>query len=535
MKPTKLTNIAGIPFYIDEDAYEKLNSYLGDINKYFAHLEEKQEIIDDIENRIAENLNELITDSKKIIELEDITKIIETMGTTSDFEIEKNVDEEKKEESTITSDESKKLFRNTDDQIIAGVCSGIAAYLNIDPFIVRLVFFGFALTGGASLIIYIVLWIYMPEAKTLTEKMQMKGNAVTLSNIEKTVKKNLKELSSGNSKRSKIGSVIYKTFNAIFEIIRRFKPLIFGFFGFITSAIGTFLLLILSITAFSTLLLTDSRYVDPVFSYLPRSFLGYSTVVFSYLAVAIPLFFIILIGASLIKGKFILNQLFSFSLLGVWFISAVLGSTLVVKFYPELKEAYEKNMETRDVEVANFNKITAKNGIELDILYGEEYSLSIKGDTRSLDNMEFDVKNNELTLKRKDLFRICLFCNGQVEVTLTTPELKELTLENASSADVRNFDKIDSLDLTLKNASELDINGFVHNLNADIENASSLDALDLVIQIANIEVENASDVDLNVIQYLNAEVKNASSLRYLGTPDIDDDKDGSSTIERMND
>src|SRR5690606_32751286 len=96
----------------------------------------------------------------------------------------------------------KKLFRNPDDRVIGGVSSGLAAYFDIDVLWVRLAFVGLVFAGGSGFVIYLILWIITPVAKSITERIEMKGGAITLSNIESTIQENLhsdlqKEESSG--------------------------------------------------------------------------------------------------------------------------------------------------------------------------------------------------------------------------------------------------------------------------------------------------------------------------------------------------
>ena len=156
MKKTFNINISGIIFHIDEDAYEKLSLYLKRLKQHFDKTDSGKDIIGDIENRIAELLQEKLSDKKQVITLADIDEVITLMGEPYEFSEE--------EETSSNSQQSyqktygKRLFRDTDTRIIGGVCSGIAAYFNIDPLWVRL---GFVLAAfsGFGFLIYLILWI----------------------------------------------------------------------------------------------------------------------------------------------------------------------------------------------------------------------------------------------------------------------------------------------------------------------------------------------------------------------------------------
>lgn len=184
MKKTISINLGGRVFQIDEDAYEILKNYLENLERHFSLTEEKQEIISDIESRIAEDFYNAKTNM--IVSESMIKNIIERLGSVSDI-----TGQETKNSSFESGTDTplpKRFFRNTDDAILGGVASGIAAYFGIDPLIPRILFVIFAITGGFSILIYIILWILMPEAKTPEEKAQMSGKAFTLKDIENLVK-----------------------------------------------------------------------------------------------------------------------------------------------------------------------------------------------------------------------------------------------------------------------------------------------------------------------------------------------------------
>lgn len=180
MKKTININLGNHVFQIDEDAYEILKSYLENLEQHFSGTEEKQEIISDIESRIAEDFSN--QSSGTIVNESMVKNIIARMGSVSD--IAENESKNSSKDFGNSTEMPKRFFRNTDDAILGGVASGIAAYFGVDPLIPRVLFIIFALTGGFSVLIYIILWVIMPEAKTAEEKAQMHGKAFTLKDIE---------------------------------------------------------------------------------------------------------------------------------------------------------------------------------------------------------------------------------------------------------------------------------------------------------------------------------------------------------------
>src|SRR4051812_22742992 len=156
-------NISGIIFHIEEDAFEKLNNYLNTIKGYFSKTDDGSEIMSDIQARIAELLQGKISTVKQVVLMVDVDSVIEIMGKPEEFIEDANEAPQTEDTEPI----KKRLFRDPDRKIIAGVCSGIAAYFDVDVIWIRLVMFLLFFFGGVSLWIYIILWIVIPQAKTI--------------------------------------------------------------------------------------------------------------------------------------------------------------------------------------------------------------------------------------------------------------------------------------------------------------------------------------------------------------------------------
>lgn len=190
MKKTYTINISGSVFHIEDDAYEKLNEYLSTLKKHFGNDSEGQEIYTDIEARVAEIFNSKKTFDKEVITSEWVDELIETMGVPEEIE------GEDENENYSAGKNNKKLYRDPDHKVIGGVCGGLAAYFNMDPVIMRLIFVFLFLINGLGLLVYIILWIAVPEAKTTAQRLEMRGKAVTVDNIEKWIKKEYQDIES---------------------------------------------------------------------------------------------------------------------------------------------------------------------------------------------------------------------------------------------------------------------------------------------------------------------------------------------------
>ena len=196
MKKTLTINISGIIFHIDEDAYDKLNAYLDTLKRHFYNTQGKDEIISDIEGRIAELLSERISDSNQVISIDDVSEVIALMGEPWEFEAE-GTDAGEEEKETLQDEDirgPKRLYRDADRKVVGGVAAGVAAYRNIDGLWVRLASVVFTIFWLSGALVYIILWIAMPEARTTAEKLQMRGEKVNISNIEKSIKEEVTHL-----------------------------------------------------------------------------------------------------------------------------------------------------------------------------------------------------------------------------------------------------------------------------------------------------------------------------------------------------
>ncbi len=186
MKKTLTINLAGLVFHIDEDAYNKLKEYLENIESHISDENESREIIRDVEARIAEILTNKKKDNRQVVTLSDIDGIITVMGQPNDFAGDK--EEEEKASHTFTQRNYRRMYRDPDHRIIGGVCSGLGAYWSIDPSLIRIVFIVLAIVGMAGILIYLILWIVLPEARTVAQKLEMRGEPVNVSSIRDFIK-----------------------------------------------------------------------------------------------------------------------------------------------------------------------------------------------------------------------------------------------------------------------------------------------------------------------------------------------------------
>lgn len=194
-------NLSGIIFHIEEDAYDKLNKYLATIRSYFKDSEGRDEIMSDIEARVAEMLQEKVSNTKQAILMMDVESVIALMGKPEDFAGDSEQQQQQSRETVNDNTFSngtrrRRIFRDPDDKKLGGVCSGIANYFDFDPIWLRLAFVVCFFAYGSGFLLYIILWIIIPEAKTTAEKLEMRGEKVDINNISKAVNEEFEEFKS---------------------------------------------------------------------------------------------------------------------------------------------------------------------------------------------------------------------------------------------------------------------------------------------------------------------------------------------------
>jgi phage shock protein PspC (stress-responsive transcriptional regulator) len=345
MNKTVTINISGIIFHIEEDAYDSLSKYLATIKGYFSNTDGGNEILVDIEARIAELLQEKINTSKQVILMMDVEYVKGVMGKPEDFGADNSHDDNKSEtESAFREEKAKRrLFRDPEERLIGGVCSGLANYFNIDTVWVRLAMFLLIFFGGISLWVYVVLWIIIPLAKTTADRFAMRGESANVNNIIKSFKEEAedvkarvnkygREFRSGdyaNSVRSNAGVVL----NAFFNIVGR----LIGLFIFL---IGAVLLFAYLTSLFGISVANSNTDIAKWKSVIFESSSDYAMGVVAFIIVAgIPVFMMIYGGIKLLFRIRYSNRWLNMSLGILWTLGLILGFYITVSTVKQFNES----------------------------------------------------------------------------------------------------------------------------------------------------------------------------------------------------
>ncbi|MFD0799407.1 PspC domain-containing protein [Maribacter chungangensis] len=336
MNKTVNINLANTLFHIDENAYNKMRRYLESVKRSFANTPGSDEILADIEARIAELFNEKLDNERQVVTEKEVDAVIAIMGQPEDYMVDEDIfeDEPKATRTATTSKKSKKLYRDTERKYVAGVSSGLAHYIGIDPVWVRIlwVLLTVGSTGG-FILIYGLLWILIPEASTTAQKLDMRGEAVNISNIERKVKEGFEDVADRvkSVDYEKVGDTVKKGGKTFFDtlgdiILFCFK--IFGkFIGILLILIGGSTLIGLFFGLLSVGIL-DMVHVPGIdfYNLVNSSNLPiWAVSLLAFFAVGIPFFFLLYLGLKILVGNLkSIGSIAKFSLLGLWLLSIIL-------------------------------------------------------------------------------------------------------------------------------------------------------------------------------------------------------------------
>jgi phage shock protein PspC (stress-responsive transcriptional regulator) len=543
---------------MDEDAYQLLDNYLKNLRLHFRKEEGASEIIADFEARIEELFSERIRLGYEVISIEQVEEVIARVGKPTDFS-DANEDADAQEHSSGAQPEEKAVnrksfFRNPDDKMLGGICSGIAAYFGWNAIWVRIIMcFVLFASHGILLAIYIVCWVVIPEARTATEKLEMQGKPITVENIGKTVAADA-EKPIREEKRGCLQSML----DLLVGLIKIF---LIGI-GFLIGLPLIFALIIAIIVLFSVVFGVGGG----LLGILPFSLVNDSSLLMANHPILAAITFIFLLGIPLValiytliaylaKWRPVNSALKCFWLI-VWVIALVLflcsgfriNSHSFFNFpweegwyFDSTKRIIEGNgilseqthFITEPIDYIETENLTAFLLIEQ--TDAEQSSLVISGDENLIEKIEYRIKNNRLHLS-SGMYR--LKTNNNVEIRFLTPQLKGIETESFAKVSMPKAfraDKFevkmdgagkfraDSLDITyLKVASDgigsVVVAGKARNTRLQLDGVGSIDALELVSDSVFAQVNGVGSIKCNPVDYLKGSVNGIGKLHYKEEP-----------------
>lgn len=386
MNKTVIININGIIFHIEEDAYDKLSKYLNTIKGYFKDSDGRDEIMNDIEARIAELLQEKVNTIKQVVILNDVDEVIAKMGKPEEYATEgetNSASNQPTSEAFATYNSGykrRRVFRDPDDKVLGGVCSGIANHFDIDPLYLRGAFAILFFVFGSGFLLYILLWIIIPKAQTTAEKLEMRGEPINVDNIKRSVEEELNDVknrmsnlgSKANSteNRARVSSATDKVisflgmiFGSVFKFALKFFSVIFLIMGVVFLA-----MLVSSLMGFSNLIhnhVNDSPIAYSINDFL-IAFLGSPTLVDAatfglLLFVGIPLIMLIYSCIKILFNIRNRNRVVRISAFSLWVVGLLLLIFVGIQIGDDFKQEanYKENyvLSTPTSQVLYLNAI----------------------------------------------------------------------------------------------------------------------------------------------------------------------------------
>lgn len=414
-------NLAGFFFHIDEQAYQKLETYLHAVKRSLQGDPSRDEIMADIEGRIAELFMERRVSENQVVLSSHVDEVIAIMGQPEDYTLDEEAEPAAAYQSTYSSHTPKSLYRDPDNKYISGVSSGLAHYFNVDPVWIRvlnvLLLF---ITGGSWIFIYLVLWIAMPEARTTSQKLNMHGKRANIDNIKTRVSETMDSVVDGmknadydamGKKAAAAGSGLA---NTISSIVQTLLTIIVKFIGGLLVLVGATTLIALVIGLFTVGGL--DLFGFDLNGFIERGNLtGIPVWLVSLgvlLAIGIPYFALLILGMKLLIPSFSkLGRVTKLSLLALWILSLILLTIAGVNVAQNkvqrtsVTEKVELNLAPTDtlyVRMMDRNSRSLGAVEEYDYQYDYKYeydqddtntnSMIVLGNDTDLDDLDIYVK-----------------------------------------------------------------------------------------------------------------------------------------------
>ncbi len=382
MNKTVNINLGGMFFHIDEDAYLKLTRYFDAIKRSLNNSSGQDEIIKDIEMRVSELLSEKQQTEKHVVGLPDVDAVIAVMGQPEDYIIED--DYEPNQQNNYSKTKGKKLYRDTEKGMIGGVATGLGHYFGIDAVWLKVMFLIFVFAGfGTGIIAYIVLWAVTPAAITTSEKLEMDGEPVTISNIERKVREEIDNLSAKfkNADYDKMGDQVKygaeRFGTSLGDVIIRIFKIFAKLLGIllVITGISTLISLFVGVFTLGTNIFVEfpwQRFVEA------GNFTDYPIWSFGLLmlfAVGIPFFFLTILGFKLISpNSKTIGNIVKYTLLAVWIIAVALLISIGIK------QATEVSFENKSAKKEVLN-VLPTDTLFVKFKYNDYYSKDISHNT----------------------------------------------------------------------------------------------------------------------------------------------------------
>ncbi len=546
MKQTVNINLNGIVFHIDDDACNILQEYLHEIEHYLGNNEDTADVLQDIEARIGELFTVMLQQKGvQVVNEAMVRQVMEQLGSPEAFADEDSDGEAPSQSSgqRIRNErqrtKDRRLYRDEEDELLGGVCSGLGAYFGIDAVWFRLLFVLAMILYGGGFFLYILLWIIVPAAKTAAQRLEMRGIEPSVSNIEQEVKRTKEEEPSNKGCIRSGLSVLLKGFIGICLLFTvpalLFVIFIIGvvLFALVSALFGTIPTMVTSFPFFTEIASTGEAGWILIF------------LLFSLSIILIPIIMLIhWLITHFRKHEFVSKRFWWIT--GLLWLTSLLG-TGVMTIYAAQHHFNALSIATDEIwdddyedyaPITHFNELDAFHSIVVaghaDINLTQNPVQTVTMQTHRPDLYKVEVVDSVLFIECKD-GRI----SHDVDFSISIPEIRSITSSGACSIESRGMLNVAKLyiqasgaadidlyvnaqEVTLQSsgASEADFKGTTDHLFINLSGAGEVDAYGLHARTANVTCAGAGKVEVSVSESLAAQAMGASKISYRGNPTV---------------
>lgn len=420
MNEIRHINLGRQAYTIAADAYKELHDYLEAIRRAAG-----KEVAEEVELRIAELLAERGVTDDKVILPKDIAYIKEQLGTPTDFS-----DEASDEEVESQAAGEKRLYRDTDNAMIAGVAAGLGKYFGLDPIIFRIIFVALTFAGASGILIYILLWLLVPEAKTKSDRLKMQGLPINVDTIKDTIERADVEGATRRASRI-VAKVLTQIIYVLLAVIG--AVLIIGGLAMMLGA--------LALTIYGAIhgLQVGEEVLFPVGSE------QVALLICGFTLVALIAILLVASGLALIQRKWRIPGWGVAAIIGLFLAAGSAGAALAADSAPTIKQQYRDLYHSRHVGIQPFQQLDFKGG-DSGIYYVTQSGPTADIDIHSLGKVDTSAikiaeQNGKLTIDAsgfrvpEDCGLICPYGRSNVEIMITVPETNPMPVPLSRTTD----------------------------------------------------------------------------------------------------
>lgn len=527
MKKTLTINLNNVVFHIDEDAYEILQNYLKDVETRLS-IDERQEVMADVESRIAEIFSESLKRNKTVINIADVEKIIEVLGKPNQYGEDTNENDTKdqktnqqSEAQTTNRSKYRRYYRDGDNAILGGVAAGLASYFNWDVVWIRIILAILVLVGAGTLIpIYLVVWIIAPRATTTAQRLEMQGEDVTIDNIKSEINnvKNYVESDKFKQQANGFGEKLIEILRTIIKIFVGFIGAILGFAGILVTIVLIFALISLFfipgiLAGFSPEIAADWA-----------MFTGNNAAIFiigTLIVIGSPLFLLFYWANNLLKKRRYENATtVSIVTLLIWlagiFMLYSAGANSIQKFtggeqvfHINWNETNEPSIDTTRT-IGAFNAIEASGNIQVELMQDSSTTMHINAPESIIEKIKTEVINGTLKIYT-DKFLV----NYPIKIRVSTDSLFSIDASGAARIHSGELFNTSRFQARLSGAaqSDFDVN-VTGSSEIEVSGASQMDISGKTTSVA-IEASGGSKVNAEFFTAENAQVRTSAAAKAI--------------------